>query len=86
VPLAAASLVPRPARVRLGLALAGLWAAPVIADWLRLRPRQGLPAFLAAQLLDDAAYQYGLLHSCWRGRTLLPLRVRLRLIGRRVAS
>ena len=86
LPLAAAAISYRPARVRLGLALAGIWAAPAIADWRRLRPRQSLPAFLAAQVLDDAAYQYGLLDSCWRGRTLLPLRVRLRLIGRRAAS
>ena len=84
--LTVAALSWRPARGRLVLALAGLWAAPVIADWRRLHPRQSMPAFLAAQLLDDTAYQYGLLHSCWRGRTLLPLRVRLRLIGGRAPS
>jgi mycofactocin glycosyltransferase len=83
LPLAVAALSWRPTRARLGLALAGIWAAPAIADWRRLRPRQSMPAFLAAQLLDDTAYQYGLLHSCWRGRTLLPLRARLRLTGRR---
>jgi mycofactocin system glycosyltransferase len=71
------------ARRRLLPALAGVWAAAGIADWARLRPRQGAAAFLAAHLLDDAAYQYGLLLGCWRRRTLLPLRVRLRLLGGR---
>jgi mycofactocin system glycosyltransferase len=83
LPLAVASLSYKPARGRLALALAGMWAAPVIADWRRLRPRQSVPAFLAAQLLDDTAYQYGLLQSCWRGRTLRPLRMQLRLTGGR---
>jgi mycofactocin system glycosyltransferase len=86
LPLLVATLSCRPARGRLVLALAGIWAAPAIADWRRLRPRQSMPAFLAAHLLDDTAYQYGLLHSCWRDRTLLPLRVRLRLIGGRAPS
>jgi mycofactocin glycosyltransferase len=86
LPLAVAALSYRPARVRLVLALAGIWAAPAMADWRRLRPRQSMPAFLAAQLLDDTAYQYGLLHSCWRAATLLPLRVRLRLTGSRGPS
>jgi mycofactocin system glycosyltransferase len=86
VPLVVAALSCKPARGRLVLALAGIWAAPAIADWRRLRPRQSMPAFLAAQLLDDTAYQYGLLHSCWRAGTLLPLRVRLRLTGARAPS
>jgi mycofactocin system glycosyltransferase len=86
LPLVVATLSWRPARRRLILALAGVWAAPAIADWRRLHPRQSMPAFLAAQLLDDTAYQYGLLHSCWRARTLLPLRMRLRLIGGRAPS
>lgn len=84
--LIVAALSYKPARGRLVLATAGIWAAPVIADWRRLGPRQSMPAFLAAQLLDDTAYQYGLLHSCWRARTLLPLRVRLRLTGPRPPS
>jgi len=85
-PLAVAALSQRRTRWRLIGALAGIWAAPAIADWRRLRPRQSLPAFLAAQWLDDTAYQYGLLHGCWRARTLLPLRVRLRLTGGRASS
>jgi mycofactocin glycosyltransferase len=86
LPLFVATLSRRPARRRLILALGGIWAAPAIADWRRLRPRQSMPAFLAAHLLDDTAYQYGLLHGCWRAGTLLPLRVRLRLTGRRRPS
>jgi mycofactocin system glycosyltransferase len=86
LPLAVAALSCKPARGRLVLALAGIWAAPAVADWRRLRPRQSMPAFLAAQLLDDTAYQYGLLHSCWRGATLLPLRLRLRLTSSRGPS
>jgi mycofactocin system glycosyltransferase len=84
--LVVATLSCRPVRRRLVLALAVIWAAPAVADWRRLRPRQGVPAFLAAQLLDDTAYQYGLLHSCWRAATLLPLRARLRLTGSRGPS
>ena len=86
LPLAVAALSYKPARGRLVLALTGAWAAPAVADWRRLRPRQSMPAFLAAHLLDDTAYQYGLLHSCWRAATLLPLRLRLRLMGSRGPS
>jgi hypothetical protein len=86
LPLVVATLSWRPARRRLVLALAVVWAAPAIADWRRLHPRQSMPAFLAAQLLDDTAYQYGLLHSCLCARTLLPLRMRLRMIGGRAPS
>lgn len=81
VPAAVAALSSQRARAPLLLALAGAWLAPAVADWRRLRPRQSLPAFITASLLDDAAYQCGLLSSCWRLGTLLPLRVRLRLIG-----
>jgi mycofactocin glycosyltransferase len=81
-----AALSFRPARGRLLLALAALEAGPAVADWWRLRPHQGLPAFLAAHVLDDAAYQYGLLLGCLRGRTLAPLRVELRLMGRGSSS
>jgi hypothetical protein len=83
VPAAVAALSWRPARGRLLATLAVLWAAPAVADWSRLRPRQSLLAFVAANALDDTAYQYGLLHSCWRKWTLVPLRVRLRLVGGR---
>jgi mycofactocin glycosyltransferase len=84
--LVVAALSQRRARGRLLGALAAVWAAPAIADWRRLSPGQSMPAFLAAQLLDDTAYQYGLLHGCWQAGTLLPLRARLRLTGRRQPS
>jgi mycofactocin system glycosyltransferase len=85
-PAAVAALSLGRARWRLLLALLVLGAAPGVADWRRLRPRQGLLHFLAAQALDDAAYQYGLLRGCLRGQTLAPLRLRLRPPGRRPAS
>lgn len=82
-PAAVAALSFRPARWRLLAALAAIELVPAVADWWRLRPRQGLPAFAAAHVLDDAAYQYGLLRGCLRARTLAPLRMELRLVGRR---
>lgn len=74
------------ARGRLIVAVAAVAAAPALADWWRLRPRQGPLAFLAASALDDAAYQFGVLRGCLLGRTIAPLRVALRLIGRRGPS
>ncbi|HKF75276.1 MAG TPA: mycofactocin biosynthesis glycosyltransferase MftF [Candidatus Dormibacteraeota bacterium] len=73
----------RPARMRLGPALAAAALAPAVADWYRLRPRLSLPAFLAAHLLDDAAYQYGLLRGCLRERSAAALGVEVRLAGGR---
>jgi mycofactocin system glycosyltransferase len=83
LPAAVAALSLKRFRKGLLLGLLGTWAAAGIADWTRLRPAQSLPAFLAAHLLDDTAYQYGLWRSCWRGRTLRPLAVRLRLLAGR---
>jgi mycofactocin system glycosyltransferase len=85
-PLVVAALSQRRAHGRLLGALAAAWSIPVVADWRRLHPRQSLPAFLAAQLLDDTAYQYGLLHGCWRAGTFRPLRARLQLTGGRRPS
>ncbi|HZV51349.1 MAG TPA: mycofactocin biosynthesis glycosyltransferase MftF [Candidatus Dormibacteraeota bacterium] len=67
-------------------ALLGLGAAallPALLDWRRLRPSLPPPAFAAAGLLDDLAYQAGLWFGCLRERTLVPLLVDLRLIRRR---
>ncbi|MDQ6773094.1 MAG: mycofactocin biosynthesis glycosyltransferase MftF [Candidatus Dormibacteraeota bacterium] len=58
-------------------ALALAVAAPAMADWWRLRPRLSLPAFIGARLLDDAAYQAGVLRGCLRERTAAPLRARV---------
>ena len=62
------------------LATVAAGLAPAIVDWWRLRPRLPLPAFLAASLLDDAAYQAGLLMGCLRQRSLAALAVELRLM------
>ncbi len=80
VPAAAAALAVRSqgARRRLLLGLAAAALVPGAVDWRRLRPALTLPAFLAAQLLDDAAYQWGLLRGCARERSLAALRVELR--------
>ena len=53
---------------------------PAVVDWWRLQPRLPLPAFVAASLLDDAAYQAGLLIGCVRQRSLAALGVKLRLM------
>ena len=53
-----------------------------VVDWWRLRPALSLPAYAAAQALDDLAYQWGLLRGCVRERSLRPLAVELRLMTR----
>ena len=73
----------RPRRRRFLLALAAAELAPAVVDWRRLHPRLALPAFVAAWLLDDAAYQVGLLLGCLQQRSPAALRVQLRLIGGR---
>jgi mycofactocin system glycosyltransferase len=85
-PATVAALSSRRSRPRLLLALAMLELAPAMADWWRLRPHLRLPEFLLAYVLDDVVYQYGLLRSCLRERTLAPLRVRLRMFGDRRSS
>lgn len=55
--------------------------APAVVDWWRLRSGLSLPRFVAAQLLDDAAYQVGLLRGCLRQRSAAALSVELRLMG-----
>ncbi|HEY7201610.1 MAG TPA: mycofactocin biosynthesis glycosyltransferase MftF [Candidatus Dormibacteraeota bacterium] len=85
-PAVVAALSSGPARRRLLVTLAALAAGPAMADWHRLRPRQGPLPFLAAALLDDACYQFGLLLACASGRTFAPLRTSLRLIARRGIS
>jgi hypothetical protein len=67
-------------RLLLGLAAAAL--LPSVVDWWRLRPALSLPAYAAAQALDDLAYQWGLLRGCVRERSLRPLAVELRLMTR----
>jgi hypothetical protein len=73
--------LPGPKRRRL-LALALVLTVPGMADWARLRPRLSLPAFLVAHTLDELAYHSGILVGCALQRTLRPLQVELRLLGR----
>jgi mycofactocin system glycosyltransferase len=73
--------LPGPKRRRL-LALALVLTVPGMADWARLRPRLSLPAFLVAHALDELAYHSGILVGCALQRTLRPLQVELRLLGR----
>lgn len=70
-------------RRRLLLALAAAELVPAVIDWRRLRPRLSLPRFVAAWLLDDAAYQAGLLLGCLRERSAAPLGLELRLLDGR---
>src|SRR5262249_40129117 len=60
------------------LALAPAELAPAV-----VHSRLALPAFVGAWLMDDAAYQVGLLLGCLRQRSLAAFRVELRLIGGR---
>ncbi|WP_376796096.1 mycofactocin biosynthesis glycosyltransferase MftF [Thermogemmatispora sp.] len=56
------------------LALVALLQAIVAGvDYVRLRPRLSLPAFVFYSLLEDCAYDLGLLLGCWRQRTWQPL-------------
>jgi len=70
-------------RRRLLLALAAAELVPAVVDWRRLQPRLALPAFIGAWVLDDAAYQAGLLLGCLRQRSPAVLGVELRLMGAR---
>lgn len=72
----------RPKR-RLALALVAAAVVPAVVDWRRLRPRLSLPAFVAAHVLDDVAYQVGLLRGCVRERSAAALDVELRLVDGR---
>ncbi len=79
--LALALAAGRARRRRLLLGVAIATVGPAVADWRRLRPALSFPAFLAASVLDDAAYQCGLLAGCLRERSPRALAVELRLVG-----
>ncbi|HLH68473.1 MAG TPA: mycofactocin biosynthesis glycosyltransferase MftF [Candidatus Dormibacteraeota bacterium] len=78
--LSLALLAGRARRRRLLLGLGAAALVPALADWYRLRPSLSPPAFAAASLLDDLAYQSGLWLGCLRERTIAPLLTELRLI------
>lgn len=63
---------------KLRLPLAALILAPPLLDWADRRPPLDPARYVAARLLDDAAYGIGVWQGCIRRRTVRPL---LPLIG-----
>ena len=59
-------------RVRRVVAVAACAEAAI--DYARVRPRLGLPAYLVARRLDDAAYGWGVWVGAWRARSGAALR------------
>jgi mycofactocin system glycosyltransferase len=70
---------------RLRLPLAALVLAPPLLDWLDRRPPLDPARYVAARLLDDAAYSLGVWQGCAERGTVQPLlpRLRGRDLGRR---
>ena len=64
---------------RLRLPVAALILAPPLLDWADRRPPLDPARYVAARLLDDAAYSLGVWHGCLVRRTARPL---LPVIGR----
>jgi mycofactocin system glycosyltransferase len=58
---------------RLRLPLAALILAPPLLDWADRRPPLGPVRYVAARLLDDAAYSLGVWRGCANRRTIRPL-------------
>jgi mycofactocin system glycosyltransferase len=58
---------------RLRRPLAALILAPPLLDWAGRRPPLDPARYVAARLLDDAAYSLGVWHGCLRRRTIRPL-------------
>ena len=73
--------VPAAAAVRkLRLPVAALILAPPLLDWADRRPPLDPIRYVAARLLDDAAYSLGVWQGCLARRTIRPL---LPVLGRR---
>jgi len=53
--------------------VAALILAPPLLDWADRRPPLDPFRYVAARLLDDAAYSLGVWHGCLRRRTIRPL-------------
>ena len=68
---------------RLRRPLAALILVPPLLDWAGRRPPLDPARYVAARLLDDAAYSLGVWQGCIRRRTIAPL---LPLIGSRLGS
>jgi hypothetical protein len=62
---------------RLRLPVAALILAPPLLDWADRRPPLDPARYVAARLLDDAAYSVGVWQGCLRRRTLRPLLPRI---------
>ena len=58
---------------RLRLPVTALILAPPLLDWADRRPPLGPVRYVAARLLDDAAYSLGVWQGCVRRRTVRPL-------------
>ena len=58
---------------RLRLPVAALILAPPLLDWADRRPPLGPVRYVAARLLDDAAYSLGVWQGCLRHGTIRPL-------------
>jgi hypothetical protein len=65
---------------RLRLPVAALILAPPLLDWADRRPPLDPARYVAARLLDDAAYSLGVWQGCFARRTVRPL---LPVIGAR---
>jgi len=58
---------------RLRLPIAALMLAPPLLDWADRRPPLDPARYVAARLLDDAAYSLGVWQGCLSRRTIRPL-------------
>ncbi len=58
---------------RLRLPVAALILVPPLLDWADRRPPLDPARYVAARLLDDAAYSIGVWKGCWERRTIRPL-------------
>ena len=58
---------------RLRLPVTALILAPPLLDWADRRPPLGPVRYVAARLLDDAAYSLGVWQGCVGRRTVRPL-------------
>jgi mycofactocin glycosyltransferase len=58
---------------RLRVPVAALILAPPLLDWADRRPPLGPARYVAARLLDDAAYSLGVWQGCLSRRTVRPL-------------
>jgi mycofactocin system glycosyltransferase len=64
-----AAIAVRPLRIP----LAALMLVPPLLDWADRRPPLDPARYVAARLLDDAAYSAGVWHGCRKRRTIRPL-------------